>query len=64
MIQIQKRIRSLPKELREKTKCPYCVRGFHPEIHCRKKQINQLSTLLEENNIALPHGANNFDVGP
>ena len=21
----------------EKTDCPYCMRGFHPEIHCMKK---------------------------
>ena len=39
----------------EKTKCPYCMRGFHPESQCMKKTIDQLST-LEQNNIALPQG--------
>ena len=32
---------------KEKTKCPYCMRGFHPESQCLKKMINQLSTLLK-----------------
>ena len=47
----------------EKTKCPYCMRGFYPKIQCMKKTINQRSTLLEHNNISLPQGANKYDVG-
>ena len=45
---------SKKKKKFEKTKCPYCMRGFHPESHCMKKTIDQLSTLLEQNNIAFP----------
>ena len=26
--------------------CPYCMRGFHPENSCLKKQVNQLTSLL------------------
>ena len=26
----------------EKIKCPYCMRGFHTEIQCMKKTIDQL----------------------
>ena len=45
---------SKKKKKFEKTKCPYCMRGFHPESQCMKKKIDQLSTLLEHNNIYLP----------
>ena len=38
---------SKKKKKFEKTKCPYCMRGFHPEGQCMKKKIDQLSTLLE-----------------
>ena len=27
--------------------CPYCVKGYHLEYHCMKKQIDQLSALLK-----------------
>ena len=36
------------------------MRGFHREIQCMKKTINQLSSLLEKNNISLPQRINNF----
>ena len=39
------------------------MRVFHPKRKCMKKEIDQLSTLLEQNNIALPQGAKKFDVG-
>ena len=39
------------------------MRGFHPESQCMKKQINQLSSLLEQNNISLPQGAEMSEVG-
>ena len=32
------------------------MRGFHPKSKCMKKTIDQLSTLLEHNNITLPKG--------
>ena len=32
----------------EKTRCPRCMRGFHPENQCMKKTIEQLSTFLEK----------------
>ena len=49
---------SKKKKKFEKTKCPYCMRGFHPEIQCMKKNIDQFSYILEQNSISLPHGAN------
>ena len=39
------------------------MRGFHPESQCMKKTIDQLSTLLEQNNIALPQRVNKSDAG-
>ena len=42
------------KKIFEKTKCPYCMRGFHPERQCMKKKIDQFPSLLEQNNISLP----------
>ena len=30
----------------EKARCPYYMRGFHPESQCMKKKINQVSALL------------------
>ena len=47
----------------EKTRCPYCMRGFHPESQCMKKTIDQLSTLLKKKNIDIPQRLKNFDVG-
>ena len=31
----------------EKKMCPYCMRGFHLEKSCMKKQVDQLTTLLK-----------------
>ena len=45
----------------EKKKCPYCMKGFHPEDSCMKKTLNQLKALCVQKNIALPHGAEMFD---
>ena len=39
------------------------MRAFHLESQCMKKTIDQLSTLLEQNNISLPQGAKKSDVG-
>ena len=38
---------SKKKKKFEKTKYPYCMRGFHPESQRMKKQIDQKSSLLE-----------------
>ena len=45
---------SKKKKKLKKKMCPYCVRGFHPEDSCMKKQVDHLTTLLKQNNIALP----------
>ena len=45
---------SKKKKKFEKKKCPYCMRGFHPEDSCMKKQVDQLTTFLKQNNISLP----------
>ena len=71
LIRSQRRIRYLPMEPRvpikrinfEKSKCPYCMRGFHPESECMNNTMDQLSTLLEQNNISLAQGAKNYSVG-
>ena len=39
------------------------MRGFHPESQCMKKQIDKLSTLLEQNNISLLQGVNKSNDG-
>ena len=52
------------KKFFEKTKCPYCLRGFHLEIQCMKNHIDQLSSLLKQNDISLPQGSKKSDVEP
>ena len=47
----------------KKTRCPYCMRGFHPKNQCMKKQINHLSALLKKNHISLPQRAKNSNGG-
>ena len=47
----------------EKNQCSYCMRGFHPKIHCMKKTIDQMAKLLEKHNISLPKGARKTDFG-
>ena len=41
----------------EKKKCPYCMRGFHPEYSCMKKTLDQLKALCVQKNISLPQGS-------
>ena len=38
---------------KEKVKCSYCGKGFHPEHACMKKKLNESTSLLERNNINL-----------
>ena len=40
------------------------MKGFHLEDHCMKKQIDQLSALLKQHNIALPQGTEKLDEEP
>ena len=48
---------SKKKKKLKKTRSPYCMRGFHLESQSMKKTIDQLSTLLKQNNISLLQGA-------
>ena len=55
---------SKKKKKFKKKMCPYCMRGFHLEYSCMKKQVDQLTALLKQNNIALPQRENNPDDEP
>ena len=48
---------SKKKKKLKKAKCPYNMRGFHPESRYMNKTIDRLTKLLEHNNISLPQGA-------
>ena len=39
---------------KEKVKCSYCGKGFHPEHACMKKKLDEATSLLEMNHINLP----------
>ena len=39
------------------------MRGFHSENQCMKKTIDQLTTLLEHNNISLPQSVDMYKSG-
>ena len=39
---------------KEKVKCSYCGKGFHPEHACMKKKLDEATSLLEKNHINLP----------
>ena len=45
----------------DKGKCSYCKKGNHTEKGCMKKTIDQMSRLLEKQNISLPKGAKKVD---
>ena len=40
----------------------YCEKGYHLEEHCMRKQLDEMSTLLKQHNIA-PARARNPDEG-
>ena len=42
---------------KKKKKCPYCMRGFHPEDSCMKKNLDQMKYLCVHNNIFLTQRA-------
>ena len=46
---------------KEKTKCTYCHKGWHPESSCMKKTIDQMAQLLEKNSIPIPDDSRNKD---
>ena len=54
---------SKKKKKFEKTLCSYCMRGFHLEISCMKKIIDQMEKFLEQHNISLGEGARKDDSG-
>ena len=33
---------------KKKKKCPYCMRGFHPEDQCTKKTLDQMKAMCTE----------------
>ena len=39
---------------KEKVKCSYCGKGFHPEHACMKKKLDEATSLLDRNHINLP----------
>ena len=39
---------------KEKVKCSYCGKGFHPDHACMKKKLDEATSLLERNHINLP----------
>ena len=47
----------------DKGKCPYCKKGNHTKKYCMKKTIDQVTKLLEHQNIYLPKGARKDDSG-
>ena len=54
---------SKKKKKFENKMCPYCMRGFHPEKYCMKKQVDELIDLLKKNNISLPQREKKSDDG-
>ena len=39
---------------KEKVKCSYCGKGFHPKHAYMKKKLDEMNCLLEINNINIP----------
>ena len=46
---------------KEKAKCTYFHKGWHPESSCMKKNIDTMAQLLEKNNIPVPDSARKKD---
>ena len=46
---------------KEKVKCSYCGKGFHHEHACMKKKIDEMTSLLERNNINFPENLRRRD---
>ena len=49
--QASKRASDSKKNKFGKTLCPYCEKGYHLEDHSMRKELYEMSTLLNENNI-------------
>ena len=45
----------------EKKLCPYCEKGYLLEDHCMSKEIDEMSTLLKQHNIASPRAKNLYE---
>ena len=48
----------------EKKLCPYCEKGYHLEEHCMRKQLDEMSTLLKQHNIAPPRATKLDEEAP
>ena len=46
---------------KEKFKCSYCGKGFQPEHACMKNNIDEITSLLERNNINIPESVRKRD---
>ena len=44
-----------------KTLCSYFGRGFHPEISCMRRTIDDMDLPLKKHNIAVPSSARKYD---
>ena len=44
-----------------KTLCSYRGRGFHPEISCMRRKIDEMSLLMKKHNITVPSSARKAD---
>ena len=44
-----------------KTLCSYCGSGFHPEISCMRRIIDEMALLLKKHNITVPASARKAD---
>ena len=49
------------KKGKEKTKCTYFHKGWHPERSCMKNTIDTMARLLEKNNILVPDSTRKMD---
>ena len=54
---------SKKKKKFEKKLCPYCEKWYHLEYHFMRKELDEMSTLLKEHNIARPR-AKKLDEEP
>ena len=46
---------------KEKVKCSYCGKGFHPKHFYMKNKLDELISLLDENNINIPENIQKKD---
>jgi hypothetical protein len=49
------------KKKKERSKCSYCQKGYHPEDSCMMKTIDEMAKMLQQNNLMVPANARNKD---